>query len=85
MVQNCRGFKNLNGIGVYSRLVKSFVTSYKRMVNAKPNASSFARRLPKVVFTDKVRKVKDEDLELVSKFVLKSIPMRIIRINITLV
>ena len=70
--------KNLSGIIVYNRLVKSFVTSYKRMVNARSNSLSFARRLLRVASIDKVRKVKDEDLELVSKSVLKTIPMRVI-------
>ena len=80
VVQKCQGFKNLDGIKAYSRLMKSFVISYKRMVNARPNSSSLARRRPIVASTDKVRKVKDEDLELVSKSVLKKIPRRIIRI-----
>ena len=71
VVQNCQRFKNLDGIKVYSKLVKSFVTSYKNMVNAGPNSSSLARRLLKVTSTDKVRKVKDENLELVSESVLK--------------
>ena len=80
VVQRCRGFKNLDGIKAYTRLMKSFVTSYKRMVNARPNSSSFAQRLPIMASIDKVRKVKDEDLELVSKSILKTIPRRIIRI-----
>ena len=80
VVQNCREFKNLEGIKAYSRLVKSFITSYKMMVNARPNSSSLAQRLPKVASTEKVRKVKDEDLELVSKSILKTIPRKIIRI-----
>ena len=80
VVQRCRGFKNLDGIEVYDRFVKSFVTSYKRMVNARPNSSLLARRLPRVTSTDKVRNVKDEDLELVSKSDLKTIPRRVIRI-----
>ena len=63
----------------YSRLMKSFVISYKRMVNARPNSSSLAWRLPRVASTDKVRKVKDEDLEFVSKSILKTIP-RVINI-----
>ena len=42
-VQRCQGFKNLDSIKAYSRLVKSFVTFYKRMANARPNSSSFAR------------------------------------------
>ena len=50
------------------------------MLNARPNASSLARRLPKMASTDKVRKVKDDDLELVSKSILKKIPRKIVRI-----
>ena len=80
MVQNCRGIKNLDGIKAYSRLTKSFVTSYKMMVNAKPNASSLSQRLSKVAHTDKVRKGNDEDLELVFKSILKTIPRKIVRI-----
>ena len=63
VAQRCRGFKNLDDIKAYSRLMKSFVTSYKRMVNARLNSSLLAQRLPRVASTDKVRKVKDEDLE----------------------
>ena len=85
MVQNYQGFKNLDGIDAYSRLVKSFITTYKRMEKARPNALSLARRVPKVASKNKVRKVKDEDLELFSKFVLKSIPKKIIKINLSLV
>ena len=80
MIQRCQRFKNLNGIKAYSRLMKSFVTSYKRIVNAKPNSLSLAPRLPRVESIDKVKKVKNEDLELVSKSVLKIIPRRVIRI-----
>ena len=65
---------------MYGRLVKSFVTFYKRMMNARPNSSSLARKLPRMTSTDKVRKIKDEDLELVSKSVLKTIPIKVIRI-----
>ena len=50
------------------------------MVNARPNSSSLAQRLLKVASTEKVRKVKDEDLELVSKSILKTIPMKIVKI-----
>ena len=78
VVQKCRGFKNLDSIIAYNKLMKSFVTSYKRMVNVRPNSSLLDRRLLIVASTDKVRKVKDEDLELVSKSVLKTIPMRVI-------
>ena len=85
MVQNYRRFKNHDGINAHSRLVKSFITTYKRMENVIPTASSLARRVPKVAAENKVRKVKDEDLELGSKFMLKSIPRRIIRINVSLV
>ena len=80
MVENCRGFKNLNGIDAYSRLVKFFITTYKRIVNARPNASSLALRLPKVASVDKVRKVINEDLQLVCKSILKSIPRMIVQI-----
>ena len=80
VVQRCQGFKNLDGIKAYSRLVKSFVTSYKRMVNTRLNSLSLARRLPRVTSTDKVRRVEDKDLELVSKSILETIPRRVIRI-----
>ena len=80
MVQNCRRFKNLDCIKVYSRLVKSFVTFYKRMVNARLNSSLLARRLPKVTSTDKVKKVNDKNLELVFKSVMKTIPRKIVKI-----
>ena len=80
MVQNYQGFKNLDNINTYSKLVKSFITTYKKMINARPNSSSLAHRLPKVASTNKVRKVKDEDLELVSKSILKSIPRKIIKV-----
>ena len=50
------------------------------MVNARPNALSLAHRLLKVASTNKVRKVTDKDLELVSKSILKSIPRKIVRI-----
>ena len=60
--------------------MKSFTTTYKRMVNTKPNASSLALRLPKVASTDKVIKVIDEGLELVFKYVLMSILRKIVRI-----
>ena len=85
MVQNYRGFKNLDGIDAYNILVKSFITTYKRMINARPNSSSLAHKLPKVASTNKVRKVADEDLELGSKSVLKSILRKIVRINVSLV
>ena len=81
MVQKCQGFKNLDGIDTYSRLVKSFLTTYKRMENTRPNASSLPRRVPKVESENKVRKVTDGNLELISKTILKSIPKRIIRIK----
>ena len=71
VIQRCQRFKNLGGIKVYG---------YKRMMNARPNSSSLVRRLPRVASTDKVRKVKDEDLELVSNSILKIIPRRVIRI-----
>ena len=76
------GFKNFNVIKAYGKLVKYFVTSYKKkkMVNAIPNSSSLAQKLPRVTSTDKVKKVKDEDLELISKYVLKTIPRKMIRI-----
>ena len=80
MVQRCREFKNLDDIKAYSRLVKFFVTFYKRMVSVRPNSSPFAQKLPRVASIDKVRKVKDEDLELVSKYVLKTIQRKIVRI-----
>ena len=48
VVQNCCGCKNLDDIDAYRRLMKSFMTSYKRIMNARPNALSLAQRLPKV-------------------------------------
>ena len=80
VVQKCRGFKNLDGIKAYSRLMKSFITSYKGMVNVRPNSSLLAQTLPRVASIDKIRKVKDEDLELISKSILKTIPRKIVRI-----
>ena len=44
------------------------------------NASSLARKLPKVASTDKVRKVNDKNLELVFKSVMKIIPRKIVKI-----
>ena len=73
VVQNYRELKNLDGIDAYSRLVKFFITTYKKMKNARPNALSLARKVPKVASRNKVKKVKDEDLKLVSKSMLKSI------------
>ena len=67
MVQNCWRFNNLDNIVAYSRLLESFITTYKSMSNAKPNASSLAHKVPKVAFKNKVRKVTNEYLELVSK------------------
>ena len=80
VVQNCRRFKNLDSIDAYSKLVKSFIITYKKMVNTRLNASSLALKLPKVASTDKVKKVTNEDFELIFKSVLKSIPMKIVRI-----
>ena len=80
MVQNYREIKNLDSIDAYSKLVKSFIITYKKMVNTRLNASSLALKLPKVASTDKVKKVTNEDFELIFKSVLKSIPMKIVRI-----
>ena len=85
MVQNCWRFNNLDNIVAYSRLLESFITTYKSMSNAKPNTSSLARKVPKVAFKNKVRKVTNEYLELISKSIIKSIPRKIIRINISFV
>ena len=55
VVRNYRGYKNLDSIVAYCRLVKSFIIVYKRMGNTRPNALSFARRMSKVTSNNKVR------------------------------